>query len=42
MPFGKNFVDKFNPKSSFPTKMWYNKFDLVFDPSKDIMLVTKG
>ena len=37
-PFGKNLVYKVNLKSFFPTqKICHNKFDPVFDPSKDIM-----
>ena len=42
-PFGKNLVDKFNPKSFFPTpKTCHIKFDLVFDSSKDTMLGIEG
>ena len=38
MPFGNNLVDKFNPKSFFPTKICHIMFDTVNDPSKDMML----
>ena len=37
--FGKSLVDKFNPKSFFPTaKICHFRFNPVFGPSKDIML----